>query len=84
MLIEPVNPPKKTISCRSSPDQTFRGELPLELTGGAAEIALDYVKKEHVFRLKLSSGGDYLLQCADDEEMNLWINSVMRQAAGGL
>ena len=30
----------------------FRQEAPVELTGGEAEVAADYTKKKHVYRLK--------------------------------
>ena len=39
-------------SYRSSPDHLYRGEPPMELQNGTAEIATDYSKKRHVFRLK--------------------------------
>ena len=39
-------------SYRSSPDNLYRGEPPMELQGGLAEVASDYTKKKHVFRLK--------------------------------
>ena len=39
-------------SYRSSPDNMYRGESPMELQGGTAEVASDYTKKRHVFRLK--------------------------------
>ena len=39
-------------SYRSSPDHLYRGEPPMELQNGTAEIATDYTKKRHVFRLK--------------------------------
>ena len=39
-------------SYRSSPDAPYRGEPAMELPGGKAEIATDYTKKRHVFRLK--------------------------------
>ena len=39
-------------SYRSSPDNLYRGEPPMELIGGQAEVASDYTKKKHVFRLK--------------------------------
>ena len=39
-------------SYRSSPDNLYRGEPPMELENGTAEIATDYTKKRHVFRLK--------------------------------
>lgn len=37
---------------KSQPEQTFRGEPALELQGAAVEIASDYTKKKHVFRIK--------------------------------
>ena len=37
---------------RSKPEDTFRGELPVDLAGAEATIATDYTKKKHVFRLK--------------------------------
>ena len=40
------------------------------------EIARDYVKKDHVFRLILDNGGSYLLRAKDDNEMNVWISRV--------
>ena len=39
-------------SSKSQPDQTFRGEPALELLGATVEIANDYTKKKHVFRIK--------------------------------
>merc|ERR1719356_1860043 len=57
---------------RTRPEETFRSELPVDLIGGTAEVAADYTKKKHVFRLRLANGGDYLFQAQDDEQMNLW------------
>ena len=37
---------------RSKPEETFRSESPVDLIGGVAEVAADYTKKKHVFRLK--------------------------------
>lgn len=37
---------------KSQPDQTFRAEPGLELLGATIEIANDYTKKKHVFRIK--------------------------------
>merc|ERR1719232_1991719 len=67
---------------RSKPEDTFRGELPVDLAGAEATIATDYTKKKHVFRLKLLNGGDYLFQALDDEQMNLWVDNINRQAQG--
>lgn len=39
-------------AAKSQPDQTFRGEPALELQGATVEIANDYTKKKHVFRIK--------------------------------
>merc|ERR1711899_78423 len=63
-------------SYRSSPDNLYRGEPPMELQGGLAEVASDYTKKKHVFRLKLANGGECLFQSVDDEEMNQWVNAI--------
>merc|ERR1711997_179993 len=67
---------------RSKPEETFRSETPVDLIGGVAEVAADYTKKKHVFRLKLQNGGDYLFQALDDEQMNLWVEAINRQAQG--
>ena len=37
---------------RSKPEETFRSESPVDLIGGVADVAADYTKKKHVFRLK--------------------------------
>ena len=37
---------------RTSPEATYRGEPPIDIAGGAAEIATDYTKKKNVFRLR--------------------------------
>merc|ERR1712025_410843 len=67
---------------RSKPEDTFRGELPVDLSGAEATVATDYTKKKNVFRLKLENGGDYLFQALDDEQMNLWVDNINRQAQG--
>merc|ERR1712184_194118 len=64
---------------RSKPDDTYRGELPVDLTNAEATVATDYTKKKHVFRLKLENGGDYLFQASYDEQMSLWVDSIDRQ-----
>lgn len=37
---------------KSQPEQTFRGELPLVLDGASVDVANDYKKRKHVFRIK--------------------------------
>lgn len=39
-------------TAKSLPEQTFRGEPSLDLLGGSVEVASDYTKKKHVFRIK--------------------------------
>merc|ERR1711874_583402 len=65
---------------RTRPEETFRSELPVDLIGGTAEVAADYTKKKHVFRLRLANGGDYLFQATDDEQMNVWVGTINQQA----
>merc|ERR1712001_804169 len=70
-------------SYRSSPDHLYRGESAMELQNGTAEIATDYTKKRHVFRLKLSNGGESLFQASDDDEMSQWVNAIKQVAEAG-
>merc|ERR1712106_692126 len=65
---------------RTRPEETFRSELPVDLIGGTAEVAADYTKKKHVFRLRLANGGDYLFQAQDDDQMNVWVGGINQQA----
>lgn len=55
----------------------FKNNKPLEslsLVGASVESADDYKKKEHVFRLKLNNGGQYLFRAKDKDEMQTWIS----------
>jgi len=69
------------------PEAFFRGESPADLRAATAQIASDYTKKKHVFRLKLTSGGEYLFQARDDDEMNHWLRGIQEinqpEATGG-
>jgi len=65
---------------RTRPEETFRGESPIDLINGHAEEATDYTKKKHVFRLRLANGGDYLFQAQDEEQLSLWVNGINVQA----
>ncbi|CAG0879659.1 unnamed protein product, partial [Darwinula stevensoni] len=60
----------------TAPDVYYHGEAPLDMTNGSVEVASDYTKKKHVFRVKLSNGGEYLFQAKDDEEMNDWVKAI--------
>merc|ERR1719450_1367255 len=65
---------------RTDPGVTFRWEPWLDLVGGFAEVAADYTRKKHVFRLRLANGGIYLFEAADDEQMNVWVNTINQAA----
>ncbi|XP_060772848.1 spectrin beta chain, non-erythrocytic 1-like isoform X1 [Neoarius graeffei] len=54
----------------------YHGEVPISLKESTCEVALDYKKKKHVFKLKISNGNEYLFQAKDDEEMNSWIQAI--------
>ncbi|XP_055703671.1 spectrin beta chain isoform X3 [Phlebotomus papatasi] len=73
-------------SVKAVPEQTFRGEAPLELTGASVDVASNYTKKKHVFRVKLANGAEFLLQAHDDSEMHQWVAALKaqcNQGAGG-
>ncbi|XP_037388755.1 spectrin beta chain, non-erythrocytic 1-like isoform X1 [Pygocentrus nattereri] len=54
----------------------YHSEIPISLKDSTCEVALDYKKKKHVFKLRLSDGNEYLFQAKDDEEMNSWIQAI--------
>ncbi|KAG0433099.1 hypothetical protein HPB47_020250 [Ixodes persulcatus] len=66
---------------KQEPESHYRNEPPIDLRTATAEVAADYTKKKHVFRLKLSNGGEFLFQGRDDDEMGQWLQKV--QAAIG-
>ncbi|KAJ8687026.1 hypothetical protein QAD02_022820, partial [Eretmocerus hayati] len=72
-------------SCKTSPDQLYKGEAPLDLKSASVSVASDYTKKKHVFRVKTQSGADFLFQAKDDAEMNEWVGVLKHasQAASG-
>uniref|UniRef100_A0A8C8VFF9 Spectrin beta chain n=1 Tax=Pelusios castaneus TaxID=367368 RepID=A0A8C8VFF9_9SAUR len=54
----------------------YHSEIPISLKEASCEIAVDYKKKKHVFKLRLTDGNEYLFQAKDDEEMNTWIQAI--------
>ncbi|XP_014817901.1 PREDICTED: spectrin beta chain, non-erythrocytic 1 isoform X1 [Calidris pugnax] len=54
----------------------YHNEIPVSLKEAVCEVAVDYKKKKHVFKLRLSDGNEYLFQAKDDEEMNTWIQAI--------
>uniref|UniRef100_A0A8C8HMV7 Spectrin beta chain n=1 Tax=Oncorhynchus tshawytscha TaxID=74940 RepID=A0A8C8HMV7_ONCTS len=59
----------------------YHSEIPISLKDAACEIALDYKKKKHVFKLKATDGNEYLFQAKDDEEMNSWMEAISSAAS---
>ncbi|XP_041514121.1 spectrin beta chain, erythrocytic [Microtus oregoni] len=54
----------------------YHGEEPLALRHAICEIAANYKKKKHVFKLRLSNGSEWLFHGKDEEEMLLWLQSM--------
>lgn len=61
---------------KNEPDTYYRGEVPLVLKEVTVEVASNYTKKKHVFRLKLANGAEYLFQAKEDPEMEQWIQKI--------
>ncbi|NXA37849.1 SPTB2 protein, partial [Eudromia elegans] len=55
----------------------YHNEIPVSLKEAVCEVAVDYKKKKHVFKLRLTDGNEYLFQAKDDEEMNTWIQAII-------
>uniref|UniRef100_A0A3B4B7A8 Spectrin beta chain, non-erythrocytic 2 n=1 Tax=Periophthalmus magnuspinnatus TaxID=409849 RepID=A0A3B4B7A8_9GOBI len=49
-------------------------EVPISLGDSVCEVAHDYKKRKHVF--KLGDGKEYLFQAKDEAEMSSWIHSI--------
>lgn len=47
---------KDTKSYKSTPEQYYKGESPMDLTGATVKVAEDYTKKKHVFRIRYAAG----------------------------
>ncbi|XP_051273921.1 spectrin beta chain, non-erythrocytic 1 isoform X2 [Dicentrarchus labrax] len=60
----------------------YHSEIPVSLKDAVCEVALDYKKKKHVFKLKITDGNEYLFQAKDDEEMNMWISAISAAMSG--
>ncbi|KAJ8387309.1 hypothetical protein AAFF_G00158050 [Aldrovandia affinis] len=54
----------------------YHNEIPVTLKDAVCEVAIDYKKKKHVFKLRISDGNEYLFQAKDDEEMTRWIQDI--------
>uniref|UniRef100_A0A3P8SRR2 Spectrin beta chain n=1 Tax=Amphiprion percula TaxID=161767 RepID=A0A3P8SRR2_AMPPE len=60
----------------------YHSEIPVSLKDAICEVAVDYKKKKHVFKLKITDGNEYLFQAKDDEEMNTWISAISAAVPG--
>ncbi|XP_061084858.1 spectrin beta chain, non-erythrocytic 1-like isoform X4 [Conger conger] len=54
----------------------YHNQVPVSLKDAVCEVALDYKKKKHVFKLRLTDGNEYLFQAKDEEEMMMWIQDI--------
>uniref|UniRef100_A0A8B9KMK5 Spectrin beta chain n=1 Tax=Astyanax mexicanus TaxID=7994 RepID=A0A8B9KMK5_ASTMX len=60
----------------------YHNEIPVSLKDAVCEVAVDYKKKKHVFKLRVTDGNEYLFQAKDDEEMNTWIQAIQNATTG--
>uniref|UniRef100_A0A0M3K8W6 Spectrin beta chain (inferred by orthology to a D. melanogaster protein) n=1 Tax=Anisakis simplex TaxID=6269 RepID=A0A0M3K8W6_ANISI len=54
----------------------YHGEEPISLEGCSVNIAADYTKKKNVLSLRLPPGAEYLLQAANEEDMERWLRRL--------
>uniref|UniRef100_A0A3B4YXK3 Spectrin beta chain n=1 Tax=Stegastes partitus TaxID=144197 RepID=A0A3B4YXK3_9TELE len=61
----------------------YHGEVPISLGEAVCEVAHDYKKRKHVFKLRLGDGKEYLFQAKDEAEMSSWIRSILASIPSG-
>uniref|UniRef100_A0A671YI99 Spectrin beta chain n=1 Tax=Sparus aurata TaxID=8175 RepID=A0A671YI99_SPAAU len=61
----------------------YHGEVPISLGEAVCEVASDYKKRKHVFKLRLGDGKEYLFQAKDEAEMSSWIRSILSSIPTG-
>ncbi|KAM4546327.1 spectrin family protein isoform 2-T2 [Fundulus diaphanus] len=61
----------------------YHGEVPIGLDGSVCEVANEYKKRKHVFKLQLADGKEYLFQAKDEVEMSSWIQSIVSSIPTG-
>ncbi|KAG7272728.1 hypothetical protein CRUP_038174 [Coryphaenoides rupestris] len=54
----------------------YHGEVPISLGEAVCEVANDYKKRKHVFKLRLGDGKEFLFQAKDEVEMSAWISNI--------
>lgn len=61
---------------RERPDDIYHGEAGIELRGARAAAALDYTKRQYVFRLRAFAGAEYLFQAVSEEVLLRWVGAI--------
>ncbi|KAI3352715.1 hypothetical protein L3Q82_020167 [Scortum barcoo] len=59
----------------------YHNEVPISLKEATCDVASDYKKKKHVFKLRITDGNEYLFQAKDEEEMSTWIQAILNASA---
>uniref|UniRef100_A0A673HML7 Spectrin beta chain n=1 Tax=Sinocyclocheilus rhinocerous TaxID=307959 RepID=A0A673HML7_9TELE len=55
----------------------YHGEVLISLSEAVCEVAHDYKKRKHVFKLRLGDGKEFLFQAKDEAEMSSWIQAIL-------
>ncbi|CAN9510001.1 unnamed protein product [Ophioblennius macclurei] len=58
----------------------YHNQVPVNLKDATCDVATNYKKKKHVFKLKLTDGNEFLFQAKDEEEMSTWIQGILNAA----
>ncbi|KAE8288242.1 Spectrin beta chain, non-erythrocytic 1 Beta-II spectrin Embryonic liver fodrin Fodrin beta chain [Larimichthys crocea] len=61
----------------------YHSEVPISLGEAVCEVAHDYKKRKHVFKLRLGDGKEFLFQAKDEAEMSSWIRSIHSSIPSG-
>ncbi|KAF1394442.1 hypothetical protein PFLUV_G00000340 [Perca fluviatilis] len=61
----------------------YHGEVPIGLKDATCDVASEYKKKKHVFKLRVTDGNEYLFQAKDEDEMSTWIQAILNSSADG-
>nr|XP_040041382.1 spectrin beta chain, non-erythrocytic 1-like isoform X1 [Gasterosteus aculeatus aculeatus] len=59
----------------------YHSQAPVSLREASCDVASEYKKKKHVFKLRATDGNEFLFQAKDEEEMSTWIQAILN--AGG-
>ncbi|KAI9550295.1 hypothetical protein GHT06_001943 [Daphnia sinensis] len=66
----------------SSTPGTGADDMVIDLRGCTVEVAVYYTKRKHVLRLSTFNGlCEYLMQCEDNNDMVLWLDSFQQEQA---